>query len=100
MGKDVRSALASKVVLLDKMKKVSAFAKVVLSGALQSACLVKVGDALPNAELPDAAGKIQSLKSLYGERLTVVFCWTVGLRGFGADGAADRTLDRVSKLLA
>ena len=31
MGKDVRTALASKVVLLDRMKNVSAFAKVVFS---------------------------------------------------------------------
>lgn len=31
MGKDVRTALASKVVLLDRMKDVSAFAKVVFS---------------------------------------------------------------------
>lgn len=31
MGADVRSTLASKVVLLDRMKNVSAFAKVVLS---------------------------------------------------------------------
>ena len=30
MGKDVKSALASKVVLLDRMKNVSAFVKVVL----------------------------------------------------------------------
>lgn len=31
MGKDVRSVLASKVVLLDRMKSVSAFVKIVLS---------------------------------------------------------------------
>ena len=31
MGKDVKSVLASKVVLLDRIKNVSAFAKVVLS---------------------------------------------------------------------
>ena len=30
MGKDVKSALASKVVLLDRMKNVTAFVKVVL----------------------------------------------------------------------
>lgn len=30
MGKDVKTALASKVVLLDKMKNMSAFVKVVL----------------------------------------------------------------------
>ena len=30
MGKDIKSALASKVVLLDRMKNVSAFVKVVL----------------------------------------------------------------------
>ena len=31
MGKDVRSALASKVVLLDRMKNVTAFLKVVFN---------------------------------------------------------------------
>ena len=30
MGKDVKTALASKVVLLDRMKNVSAFVKIVL----------------------------------------------------------------------
>lgn len=31
MGKDVKTTLASKIVLLDKMKNISAFARVVLS---------------------------------------------------------------------
>ncbi len=38
-------------------------------------CLVRVGNVLPNAELPDLAGKQQRLHRLYGPRLTVVFFW-------------------------
>jgi hypothetical protein len=52
--------------------------KVALSDALQASCLVKVGDALPAAELSDAAGKTQTIASLYGRKLTVVCLWTIG----------------------
>ena len=38
-------------------------------------CLVKVGDVLPDAKLPDLAGKEQRLHDLYGPRLTIVFFW-------------------------
>jgi hypothetical protein len=49
--------------------------KVNLSDELRAGCLVNVGDVLPKAELPDLAGKSQSLNSLYGKKLTVVFVW-------------------------
>jgi hypothetical protein len=52
--------------------------KVALSEELNASCLVKVGDAMPGAELPDAAGKISTLESLYGQKLTVVCLWTIG----------------------
>ncbi|MCE5303139.1 MAG: peroxiredoxin family protein [Planctomycetaceae bacterium] len=53
-------------------------AKVLLSGALSETCLVKVGDALPEAALPDAAGKSHTLGSLLGPKLSVVCFWTIG----------------------
>ncbi len=33
---------------------------------------------MPEAELPDSAGKLHTLKSLYGRKLTVVCFWTIG----------------------
>jgi peroxiredoxin len=56
----------------------STIPKVALSGELRAACLVKVGDAMPEAELSDTAGKMHALDSLYGEKLTVVCLWTIG----------------------
>ncbi len=50
---------------------------VALSDALHAACLVNVGDVLPEAELPDAAGNLHALKSLYGQKLAVVCLWTI-----------------------
>lgn len=55
-----------------------AIPKVVLSDEFRAACLVNVGDTMPEAELPDAAGKMHALESLYGEKLTVVCLWTIG----------------------
>ncbi|MEE9602365.1 MAG: TlpA disulfide reductase family protein, partial [Thermoguttaceae bacterium] len=40
-----------------------------------ASCLVKVGDVMPVAELPDVGGGMHSLADLYGEKLTVVFFW-------------------------
>jgi len=54
--------------------------KVNLSNELRAGCLVKVGDALPKAELPDLAYKTHSLASLYGKKLTVVCFWTAVTR--------------------
>ena len=33
---------------------------------------------MPEAELPDPAGKLHALESLYGPKLTVVCLWTIG----------------------
>jgi peroxiredoxin len=52
--------------------------KVALSDALRATCLVSVGDTMPTGELPDPAGKMHALDSLYGEKLTVVCFWTIG----------------------
>lgn len=50
--------------------------KVELADMDAKMCLVKVGDVLPDAELPDLAGKKQQLRDLYGPRLTIVFFWS------------------------
>jgi peroxiredoxin len=52
--------------------------KVHLSQADEAASLVKVGDKLPDAELPDLTGKSQPVHSLYGPKLTVVVFWSPG----------------------
>jgi peroxiredoxin len=52
--------------------------KVVLSGEDRATCLVDVGDTLPAANLPDLNGKMHTLESLYGPKLTVVCFWTMG----------------------
>ena len=41
--------------------------KVALSNELRATCLVKVGDTMPEAELPDLDGKMHALDSLYGQ---------------------------------
>jgi peroxiredoxin len=56
----------------------STIPKVVLSDALRARCLVKVGDTMPGAELPDPAGNMHALGSLYGQKLTVVCLWAIG----------------------
>jgi len=43
---------------------------------LLQTCLVKVGDAMPEAELADLPGKPHSLRSLAGKNLTVVLFWS------------------------
>ncbi|MGA2033242.1 MAG: TlpA disulfide reductase family protein [Thermoguttaceae bacterium] len=50
--------------------------KVQLSATDLATCTVKVGDWMPQADLPDLSGKTQSLGSLYGKKLTVVVFWT------------------------
>jgi len=52
--------------------------KVALSNELLATCLVNVGDEMPAGELPDTAGDMHALGSLYGQKLTVVCFWTVG----------------------
>ena len=47
-----------------------------LSAELLATCVVKVGDSMPDGELPDPDGKLQSLASLRGKKLTVLFFWT------------------------
>ena len=40
--------------------------------------VVNVGDQMPDAELPDLAGNLHTLRSLYGQKVTVVCFWTIG----------------------
>ena len=47
-----------------------------LSAELLATCVVNVGDRMPDAELPDPDGKPQSITSLKGKKLTVLFFWT------------------------
>jgi len=47
-----------------------------LSQGHRDLCLVFVGDALPDATLPDAAGETHELRSALGEKLTVVLLWS------------------------
>src|SRR6185369_8699871 len=42
-------------------------------------CLVKVGDKLPDTDLPDLDGKTRKLSQLFGEEFTVVVFWKHGL---------------------
>ena len=52
--------------------------KVVMSDTDVASSLVKVGDKMPSAELPDVAGKSQALQGLLGEKATLVAFWTAG----------------------
>ena len=52
--------------------------KVLLLEADREKCLVWVDDPMPEAELPDLTGTIQSVRGLAGQKLTVVFFWTRG----------------------
>jgi peroxiredoxin len=49
-----------------------------LSEALQAACLVKVGDKMPDGELVDFDAQTKNISSLYGKKLTVVCFWSIG----------------------
>jgi len=50
--------------------------EVVMPEELLATCLVKVGDAMPEGELPDLEGKKHKLTALVGEKLTVVLFWS------------------------
>jgi len=50
--------------------------KVNLPAQLAATCLVKVGDAVPEAELPDLTGKPTPLRSLFGKKATVILFWS------------------------
>ncbi len=49
--------------------------EVKLPAALAETCLVKVNDAIPDAELPGLDGKRASVRSLLGKSLSVVLFW-------------------------
>jgi peroxiredoxin len=58
--------------------------EVLLAEADGATCLVKIGDTIPAAKLPDLGERTVSLTELMGEKLTVVFFWTVGDTDFSA----------------
>jgi peroxiredoxin len=49
---------------------------VAMSDQHAATCLIKVGDAMPAAILPDINGEDRDLGKLLGERLTIVLFWT------------------------
>ncbi len=50
--------------------------KVTMAQADLATCLVRVGDTMPNAELPGLADKKLTIRSLFGKKLTVIVFWT------------------------
>jgi peroxiredoxin len=56
-------------------------------------CVLWVGDVMPEAELADLAGSAQSLRGLFGQRLTVVFFWTSGSSELSAMAARNALED-------
>lgn len=53
---------------------------VVMTKALEATCLAKVGDAFPEADLVDLEGRAQSLRILWGPKLTVIVFWNADNR--------------------
>lgn len=67
-------------VLADNSQPLLKYPQVALTDTLLATCLVKMGDTLPAAELPDVAGRPQALSALLGRKVTVLFFWTAGNR--------------------
>jgi len=80
------------VPLPEELPPPSAVPEVLLTEQLLETCLKKVGDSMPEVELPDLEGDMHSLADLYGEKLTVLFFWTTGDSMF-ADQAAINKLE-------
>jgi cytochrome c biogenesis protein CcmG, thiol:disulfide interchange protein DsbE len=70
--------------------------KVSLSAEIRAACVVNVGNTMPEAELPDTRGKMHALGTLYGQKLTVVCFWTSGANHH-AERVATTTLQDLMK---
>lgn len=73
--------------------------EVKLTEALRDTCLVDVGDPMPEAELPDLGGRMQSLSGLFGQTLTVVCFWSRGSSEYSEMRAVD-VLEFLSKDVA
>ncbi|MFH1268957.1 MAG: redoxin family protein [Planctomycetota bacterium] len=66
--------------------------EVLLTDALRQTCLVAAGDPMPDGELSDLEGQKHAFGELFGEKLTVVFFWTLGTTEFSplaAQGALE-----------
>ena len=66
---------------------------VVMTEGDRQKCLIYVDDSVPVGELKDAEGETVSLGDLYGEKLTVLFFWTIGEGMFAEEAALDRLRD-------
>jgi peroxiredoxin len=73
-----KTALKPKPVEVPPLPPPSTIPQVVLSDALRAVCVVGVSDKMPEVELPDPAGNLHTLSSMYGQKLTVVCVWTIG----------------------
>jgi len=47
-----------------------------MTDVLAATCLVKVGDTMPEAELPALDGAVAPLRGEYGRKLTIILFWT------------------------
>ena len=72
--------------------------KVSLTQSLRAACLVQVGDTLPDAKLPDLDGKEHAVSSLFGRKLTVVCFWNAG-KARHAKKASAKAPDAATEML-
>jgi peroxiredoxin len=70
--------------------------KVVLNEQYLKASLVKVDDPMPEGELPDAEGKKHALRSLRGQKATVLLFWT-GENPYSTQALADLEPDIVGR---
>jgi len=60
-----------------EVEQVASMPQVLMSQADEETCLVKVQDVFPAVELVDLQGQSQTLRDAAGEKLTVVFFWTM-----------------------
>lgn len=71
-------------------------AKVMLDDKSAATCLVRIGERLPEGQLPDLKGKSHSILSLRGKKLSVVFFWTAE-NPYSLQGLQDLDLDVAQK---
>jgi len=72
---------------------------VIMSKQHQDTCLVNVGDTMPDMRLADLNGNQHDLSKLLGDRLTVIFFWTVADR-HSVDELGDLAVKVASPLAA
>lgn len=70
--------------------------KVNLTETDRAKCLLWIGDAMEEVQLPDTSGQMHSLGEFYGQELTVVFFWQSGDTMF-TQMAAEDALESLAK---